>query len=212
MSLLTWLLLLCVGCFVITETRNSCCIWLLPSATARLVAETADPIFSTMASSSSSILPLPLLLLASMLMLMSTSSVHANPDAKRLYDDLLSHYNRLIRPVSNNSEVVTVRLGLHLSQLIDLVSVRFIVKKSKFSPLVCVRASLVTPFNGNQQFLLLFATPFPLEPRLVTYRSKQKEKKGSTKGFCLLPVSSRTHARTQWARTYPTDSTMDEQS
>lgn len=44
----------------------------------------------------------------------------ANPDAKRLYDDLLSHYNRLIRPVSNNSEVVTVRLGLHLSQLIDL--------------------------------------------------------------------------------------------
>lgn len=49
----------------------------------------------------------------------------ANPDAKRLYDDLLSHYNRLIRPVSNNSEVVTVRLGLHLSQLIDLVSFFF---------------------------------------------------------------------------------------
>jgi len=24
----------------------------------------------------------------------------ANPDAKRLYDDLLSNYNRLIRPVS----------------------------------------------------------------------------------------------------------------
>lgn len=44
-----------------------------------------------------------------------------NPDAKRLYDDLLSHYNRLIRPVSNNSQVVTVRLGLHLTQLIDLV-------------------------------------------------------------------------------------------
>ena len=46
---------------------------------------------------------------------------NANPDAKRLYDDLLSHYNRLIRPVSNNTEVVTVRLGLRLSQLIDLV-------------------------------------------------------------------------------------------
>jgi hypothetical protein len=45
----------------------------------------------------------------------------ANPDAKRLYDDLLSHYNRLIRPVSNYSQVVTVRLGLHLTQLIDLV-------------------------------------------------------------------------------------------
>lgn len=46
--------------------------------------------------------------------------VAANPDAKRLYDDLLSHYNRLIRPVSNNSQVVTVGLGLHLTQLIDL--------------------------------------------------------------------------------------------
>ena len=45
----------------------------------------------------------------------------ANPDAKRLYDDLLSHYNRLIRPVSNYSQVVTVGLSLHLTQLIDLV-------------------------------------------------------------------------------------------
>lgn len=46
----------------------------------------------------------------------------ANPDAKRLYDDLLSHYNRLIRPVSNNTDTVLVKLGLRLSQLIDLVS------------------------------------------------------------------------------------------
>lgn len=59
------------------------------------------------------------------LILLSSSNnrlVQGNPDAKRLYDDLLSHYNRLIRPVSNNSQVVTVRLGLHLTQLIDLVS------------------------------------------------------------------------------------------
>lgn len=46
----------------------------------------------------------------------------ANPDAKRLYDDLLSNYNRLIRPVRNNTETVLVKLGLRLSQLIDLVS------------------------------------------------------------------------------------------
>ena len=52
---------------------------------------------------------------------LSTTGVEGNPDAKRLYDDLLSHYNRLIRPVSNNSQVVTVGLGLHLTQLIDLV-------------------------------------------------------------------------------------------
>lgn len=45
-----------------------------------------------------------------------------NPDAKRLYDDLLSNYNRLIRPVTNNNNTVLVKLGLRLSQLIDLVS------------------------------------------------------------------------------------------
>lgn len=49
--------------------------------------------------------------------------VHGNPDAKRLYDDLLSNYNRLIRPVANNTDTVLVKLGLRLSQLIDLVSI-----------------------------------------------------------------------------------------
>lgn len=48
-------------------------------------------------------------------------AIIANPDAKRLYDDLLSNYNRLIRPVSNNTDTVLVKLGLRLSQLIDLV-------------------------------------------------------------------------------------------
>lgn len=49
--------------------------------------------------------------------------ITGNSDAKRLYDDLLSNYNRLIRPVSNNTQTVLVKLGLRLSQLIDLVSV-----------------------------------------------------------------------------------------
>lgn len=52
-------------------------------------------------------------------------NVAGNPDAKRLYDDLLSNYNRLIRPVSNNTQTVLVKLGLRLSQLIDLVSVAY---------------------------------------------------------------------------------------
>lgn len=47
-------------------------------------------------------------------------SFEANPDTKRLYDDLLSNYNRLIRPVVNNSETLTVWLGLKLSQLIEV--------------------------------------------------------------------------------------------
>lgn len=51
----------------------------------------------------------------------------ANPEAKRLYDDLLSNYNRLIRPVGNNSDRLTVKMGLKLSQLIDVVSIKFVI-------------------------------------------------------------------------------------
>ena len=49
--------------------------------------------------------------------------VNANPDAKRLYDDLLSNYNKLVRPVVNVTDAVTVRLKLKLSQLIDVVRI-----------------------------------------------------------------------------------------
>ncbi|XP_040572119.1 acetylcholine receptor subunit alpha-like 1 [Lepeophtheirus salmonis] len=48
------------------------------------------------------------------------SSVCANPDAKRLYDDLLSNYDRLIRPVGNSSDRLTVKMGLKLSQIIGI--------------------------------------------------------------------------------------------
>lgn len=46
-----------------------------------------------------------------------------NPDAKRLYDDLLSNYNKLVRPVVNVTDALTVRIKLKLSQLIDVVSI-----------------------------------------------------------------------------------------
>ena len=51
--------------------------------------------------------------------------IGGNPDAKRLYDDLLANYNRLIRPVGNNSDRLTVKMGIKLSQLIDVVSSPF---------------------------------------------------------------------------------------
>ncbi|XP_067124190.1 acetylcholine receptor subunit alpha-like 1 [Centruroides vittatus] len=44
----------------------------------------------------------------------------ASSDAKRLYDDLINGYNSLIRPVGNTSDRLTVKLGLKLSQLIDV--------------------------------------------------------------------------------------------
>lgn len=66
---------------------------------------------------------LPLKLIAVILVqVVVVREIAGNPDAKRLYDDLLSNYNRLIRPVSNNTQTVLVKLGLRLSQLIDLVT------------------------------------------------------------------------------------------
>lgn len=58
---------------------------------------------------------------AFIILILSVRISYGNPDAKRLYDDLLSNYNRLIRPVFNNTDTVVVKLGLRLSQLIDLV-------------------------------------------------------------------------------------------
>lgn len=55
------------------------------------------------------------------LILLGVFGTRGNPDAKRLYDDLLSNYNRLIRPVRNHSTNILVKLGLRLSQLIELV-------------------------------------------------------------------------------------------
>jgi hypothetical protein len=74
------------------------------------------------------LLPLVLVLATCMSSDMS-GSVHGrtilntgNPDAKRLYDDLLSNYNKLVRPVVNTTDPLTVRIKLKLSQLIDVVS------------------------------------------------------------------------------------------
>ena len=49
-----------------------------------------------------------------------------NPDAKRLYDEILSGYNKLVRPVKNVTDPVTVKVKLKLSQLIDVVRTLFI--------------------------------------------------------------------------------------
>ena len=48
----------------------------------------------------------------------------ANSDANRLYEDLMMSYNRFVRPVQNDSDTLMVKLGLKLSQLIDVVSAR----------------------------------------------------------------------------------------
>lgn len=62
------------------------------------------------------------------------SAVAGNPDAKRLYDDLLSNYNKLVRPVVNTSDVLRVCIKLKLSQLIDVVRWR---KMFRFLATIC---------------------------------------------------------------------------
>ena len=67
---------------------------------------------------------LPVTLLLLLVLGLPGNPVAANPDAKRLYDDLLSNYNKLVRPVVNTTDVLKVCIKLKLSQLIDVVSGR----------------------------------------------------------------------------------------
>ncbi|KAK2181623.1 hypothetical protein NP493_389g03107 [Ridgeia piscesae] len=56
------------------------------------------------------------------LVLCLASLSNSNDDARRLYDDLLrkDRYNRLIRPVSNSADKLTVKMGLKLAQVLDV--------------------------------------------------------------------------------------------
>ena len=62
------------------------------------------------------------------LLALKFTGTSGSPEAKRLYDDLLkkSGYNKLIRPVGNTTDTLTVKLGLRLTQIIDVVSVELI--------------------------------------------------------------------------------------
>lgn len=53
----------------------------------------------------------------------SIAGSHQGPHEKRLLNNLLNNYNTLERPVSNESDALTVRFGLTLQQIIDVVSV-----------------------------------------------------------------------------------------
>lgn len=53
--------------------------------------------------------------------LLVAAVVHGAPNEHKLYLDLLRDYDSLERPVANSSEAITVRLGLALQQLINVV-------------------------------------------------------------------------------------------
>uniref|UniRef100_T1JAF9 Uncharacterized protein n=1 Tax=Strigamia maritima TaxID=126957 RepID=T1JAF9_STRMM len=66
------------------------------------------------------LVPGDVMMMASVWLAALTIDCRGDPNANRLYDDLLSNYNRLIRPVVNNSDKLEVKLGLKLTQLVDM--------------------------------------------------------------------------------------------
>lgn len=82
--------------------------------------------------------------------LMVHGAVAGNPDAKRLYDDLLSNYNKLVRPVVNTTDVLTVCIRLKLSQLIDVVSgfILYTIYTYSMEVFVCITYLCVVCFHG----------------------------------------------------------------
>jgi hypothetical protein len=46
--------------------------------------------------------------------------IRCNEDTKRLLDDLLTKYDRIVRPVERPKDAIELRLGLKLSQIADI--------------------------------------------------------------------------------------------
>ena len=57
--------------------------------------------------------------------LFEISGVHSGPHERRLLNDLLEKYNDLERPVFNESEALTLKFGLTLQQIIDVVRILY---------------------------------------------------------------------------------------
>ncbi|KRZ62671.1 Acetylcholine receptor subunit alpha-type unc-63, partial [Trichinella nativa] len=62
-----------------------------------------------------------LLLLLSVILLKDVVRCSRSEHARRLFQDILTGYNKLLRPVQNTSDAVTVKVKLRLSQLLDVV-------------------------------------------------------------------------------------------
>lgn len=96
----------------------------------------------------------------------------ANSDANRLYEDLMMTYNRIVRPVQNNSDRVLVKLSLKLSQLIDVVS-SIMVASCTWLLLLCPACSHSQSKNSFlqvKQFYQIIVSIRVVSIRIVSYR------------------------------------------
>lgn len=51
-----------------------------------------------------------------------TEGAEGSKSAEKLFKKLMTNYSPYIRPVSNDTDLVIVHLGIALSQLVDIVS------------------------------------------------------------------------------------------
>lgn len=133
----------------------------------------------------------------------------ANSDANRLYEDLMMSYNRFVRPVQNDSDTLMVKLGLKLSQLIDVVSSPVCLSLSTRHNYLFIR---LTPISQQNLRYQMMTTIVWVEQEWSDYKLKWDpddyggiSKVGSfeTKTSCAPPSGSRqtNHFRPPVART-----------
>jgi len=94
--------------------------------------------------------------------------------AKKLYDDKLkkSTYNRLIRPVCNDSDSLPVRVGLRLTSIIDVVrTARFFLHSLAFRNIGDAKAIWAENSSQILHFLILCKLGKGLEKRLSQFSS-----------------------------------------
>ena len=75
------------------------------------------------------------------------AEVHCGTGERKLLNDLMTFYQKLERPVANESEAVQLRFGLTLQQIMDVVREPFIklVKQRADSPSLSLAHTLISP-------------------------------------------------------------------
>ena len=69
-----------------------------------------------------------------------------------LYQHLTAKYNKYVRPVKNNSDAVTVKMGLKMIQIADVVR-RGILMSSCLSMRVCSNEPIFVPEKQTLDFI-----------------------------------------------------------
>uniref|UniRef100_A0A914VNL9 Neurotransmitter-gated ion-channel transmembrane domain-containing protein n=1 Tax=Plectus sambesii TaxID=2011161 RepID=A0A914VNL9_9BILA len=116
----------------------------------------------------------------------------ANPDAARLLETLFTGYNKLIRPVDHFRKVLTVKLKLKLSQLLDVVSlsISILISLTLFFLLlveIIPSTSLVMPLIGLYLLFVMVVITLSIGVTVVTLNVRYR--------------SPNTHQLPNWART-----------